>query len=146
MKKIFLFGILTRIFIIISFTFLTYAMIDTCFYSKFQLKDVILTIVAIIFTIICLLWIHTLGIIFDFKNNKLRLILGLLPNAKYERVLSNISNIDVAKNGSLGICFVVKYTNGEKEDFYFYDRYSFNGILSKRLNKKIQKINLNNRS
>ena len=70
MKKIFLFGRLIRIFSIISFIFIIYAMIDMCVISGFQIQYILLTAVVLFFVIIDMIWIYSLGIVFDFKKNK----------------------------------------------------------------------------
>ena len=54
MKKIFLFGRLIRIFSIISFIFIIYAMIDMCVISGFQIQYILLTAVVLFFVIIVL--------------------------------------------------------------------------------------------
>ena len=130
-----------RIFFIISFAFITYAMIDMCLQSGFNLKNVLLTIVALIFVVIGLFWIYSLGVIFDYKNNKFKLILGLTNRSKYERPLSSISSIDIINDLNIGAKFIINYYDGNKEEIYYhFYRISFvEQIQFKRLKMEIQK-------
>ena len=144
MKKIFLFGRLIRIFSIISFIFIIYAMIDMCVISGFQIQYILLTAVVLFFVIIGMIWIYSLGIVFDFKENKFKLILGLLNKNKYERILNSISSIDIVNDLNLGVDVIINYLDGRKEKIYYhFYRISFVEKLQfKRLKRQLNKVNI----
>ena len=144
MKKIFLFGRLIRIFSIISFIFIIYAMIDMCVISEFQIRYILLTAVVLFFVIIGMIWIYSLGIVFDFKKNKFKLILGLSNKNKYERILNSISSIDIVNDLNLGVDVIINYLDGHKEKIYYhFYRISFVEKLQfKRLKRQLNKVNI----
>ena len=144
MKKIFLFGRLIRIFSIISFIFIIYAMIDMCVISEFQIRYILLTAVVLFFVIIDMIWIYSLGIVFDFKKNKFKLILGLSNKNKYERILNSISSIDIVNDLNLGVDVIINYLDGHKEKIYYhFYRISFIEELQfKRLKRQLNKVNI----
>jgi hypothetical protein len=144
MKKIFLFGRLIRIFSIISFIFIIYAMIDMCVISEFQIRYILLTAVVLFFVIIGIIWIYSLGIVFDFKKNKFKLILGLSNKNKYERILNSISSIDIVNDLNLGVDVIINYLDGHKEKIYYhFYRISFVEKLQfKRLKRQLNKVNI----
>ena len=90
MRKIFLFGRFVRICFIISFAFIIYAMFDICFQSSFDIKNILLTLLVIIFVAFGLIWLYSLGLNINYKKDRLILVLGLTTDKHYERVLSNI--------------------------------------------------------
>ncbi|MBQ3067057.1 MAG: hypothetical protein IJD18_03405 [Clostridia bacterium] len=142
MKKIFLFGRMLRIFFIISFLFILYAMIDMCVASEFEIKYILFTLIVLFFVVIGLFWIYSLGIVFDFRKNTFKLILGLSNKNKHERVLKNISSVDIVNNSNLGIEFVINYLDGGSEKiFYHFYRISFLEKLQfKRLKKQLNHV------
>ena len=144
MKKIFLFGRLIRIFSIISFIFIIYAMIDMCVISGFQIRYILLTAAVLFFVIIGMIWIYSLGIVFDFKKNKFKLILGLSNKNKHERILNSISSIDLVNDLNLGVDVIINYLDGHKEKIYYhFYRISFVEKLQfKRLKKQLNKVNI----
>ena len=144
MKKIFLFGRLIRFFFIISFVFIIYAMIDMCITSGFQIKYILFTAIVLFFVIIGMLWIYSLGIVFDFKKNKFKLVLGLSNKNKYERILKNISSVDVVNDLNLGVEFIINYLDGSKEKIYYqFYRISFvENLQFKRLKRQLNKVNI----
>ena len=144
MKKIFLFGRLTRIAFIISLAFFAYAMVDMTIRSQFSVKYILLTLVAFVFIVFALLWIYSLGIVVDKKKNRLQLILGLTFNNIHERVLSNIVSIDVVKDRNLGMNFILNYSYGTSERIYYkFYRISFiEEIQFKRIKKRLTKLKL----
>ena len=144
MKKIFLFGRLIRFFFIISFVFIIYAMIDMCITSGFQIKYILFTAIVLFFVIIGMLWIYSLGIVFDFKKNKFKLVLGLSNKNKCERILKNISSVDVVNDLNLGVEFIINYLDGSKEKIYYqFYRISFvENLQFKRLKRQLNKVNI----
>lgn len=144
MKKIFLFGTLIRFFFIISFIFVIYAMIDMCVTSGFQIKYILFTAIVLFFVIIGMLWIYSLGIVFDFKKNKFKLVLGLSNKNKYERIIKNISSVDMVNDLNLGVEFIINYLDGSKEKIYYhFYRISFvENLQFKRLKRQLNKVNI----
>lgn len=144
MKKIFLFGRFTRIAFIISLTFFAYAMVDMTIQSQFSVKYILLTLVAFVFIIFALVWIYSLGIVIDKKENILKLILGLTFNNVHERTLNSIVSIDVVKDRNLGMNFIINYSHGTSEKIYYrFYRISFiEEIQFKRIKKRLAKLKL----
>ena len=103
-----------RLFSIFSFIFLIYGMIDMTVTSGFQIKYIMFTVIVLFFVIIDMIWIYSLGIVFDFKKNKFKLILGLSNKNKYERILNSISSIDIVNDLNLGVDVIINYLDGRK--------------------------------
>ena len=145
MKKIFLFGGFVRICFIISFTFIIYAMFDMCLQSSFDIKNILLTILVIIFVVFGLTWLYSLGLSIDYKKDRLVLVLGLTKVNQYERVLSNIESIDVEKDSNHGFDFVIKYKYGyiERIKYKFYRIPIVEEGQFKRLKKQINELRFN---
>lgn len=144
MKKIFLFGRLTRIAFIISLAFLAYAMVDMTIQSQFSVKYILLTLVVFVLIVFALLWIYSLGVVVDKKKNNLKIILGLTFNNIHERALSNIASIDVVKDRNLGMNFILNYSYGASETIYYkFYRISFiEEIQFKRIKKSLTNLKL----
>lgn len=145
MKKIFLFGRLVRIFFIISFVFIIYAMIDMCIQSMFDVKYVLLTLLVVIFVIFGLMWIYSLGLSINYKKDKIVLLLGLTKANHYEIVLSNVKSIDIEKELNIGFNFVIKYKYGyiQKIKYKFYRISIIEECQFKRLKKQINNLKFN---
>lgn len=145
MKKIFLFGRFVRICFIISFVFIIYAMFDMCLQSSFDIKNILLTILVIIFVVFGLTWLYSLGLSINYKKDRLILILGLTKVNQYERSLLNVESIDVEKELNLGFVFVIKYKNGyiERIKYKFYRISIVEEGQFKRLKKQINKLKFN---
>ena len=145
MRKIFLFGRFVRIWSIISFSFIIYAMFDMCFQSLFDIKNILLCLLVVIFVAFGLIWIYSLGLSINYKKDRLVLILGLTKANHYERVLSNIESIDVEKELNIGFIFVIRYKYGHIERFkYKFYRISFvEESQFKRLKKQINAVRFN---
>ena len=141
MKKIYLFGRTVRISFLISCLLLFYGMFEIL-KSQFNLKNLFLLLVSVCFVIIGLIWIYSLGIFIDKKNNKLKIITGLSKRETRERVLSNIVSVDVELNGDIGMIFIIKYNYSisEKIEYKFY-RISFvEKAQYKRIKKQLSKF------
>lgn len=145
MRKIFLFGRFVRICFIISFSFIIYAMFDMCFQSSFDIKNILLTILVIIFVVFGLIWLYSLGLSINYKKDRLILILGLTKVNQYERALLNVESIDVEKELNLGFDFVIKYKDGyvERIKYKFYRISIVEEGQFKRLKKQINKLKFN---
>lgn len=144
MKKIFLFGRFIRIAFIISISFIIYAIIDMCIKSSFEFKNILFAIIVFIFAIFGLLFVYSLGIIINYKNNKFKLIVGLTKQNRYERELCDISSLDVEKVLNIGMNFIINYKNGHSERIYYkFYRISFvEESQFKRIKKQLSKIKI----
>lgn len=141
MKNIYLFGRTVRISFLISCLFLLYGMFEIVI-SQFDLKNLFLLLVSICFVIIGLIWIYSVGIFIDKKNNKLQIITGLSKREKRERVLSNIVSVDVELNGDIGMIFIIKYnySASEKIEYKFFRISSLEKAQYKRIKKQLSKF------
>ena len=140
-NKIYLFGRIVRISFLISCLFLLYAMVEIAI-SQFDLKNLFLLVVSVCFVMVGLIWIYSLGIFIDKKNDKLRIVTGLSKTETRERVLSNVVSIDIELNGDIGMIFIVNYNYGssEKIEYNFY-RISFvEKAQYRRIKKQLSKI------
>ena len=97
MKKVFLFGRVTRIFFLVCLAFLLYAFTDMCVQSGFAFKSILLLLLAVVLVVFGLFWIYFPGIWIDRKNGKVKLMLGLSANYIHERELAHIVSLDVEK-------------------------------------------------
>lgn len=141
MKKIYIFGGIVRISFLISCIFLLYAMVEIVI-SRFDLKNLFLLLVSVCFVIIGLIWIYSLGIFIDKKNDKFKIVTGLSKRETRERVLSNIVSVDVELNGDIGMIFIInyKYSGSEKIQYNFY-RISFvEKAQYRRIKKHLSKL------
>ena len=141
MKKIYLFGSIVRISFLISCLFLLYAMVEIAI-SQFDLKNLFLLLVSVCFVIIVLIWIYSLGIFIDKKNDKFKIITGLSKRETRERVLSNIVSVDVELNGDIGMIFIINYNYGssEKVEYNFYRVSLVEKAQYKRIKKQLSKF------
>lgn len=144
MKKIFLFGRLTRIAFVFSLACFAYAFVDMTIQSQFSVKYIILTLVVFALVIFGLLWIYALGVVVDKKKNSVMLIFGLSDKNIHSRALSSILSIDVEKDRNLGMNFILNYRNGDSEKLYYkFYRISFvEEIQFKRIKKSLNKLKL----
>lgn len=142
MKKVFLFGRFVRIAFVLLLSFFTYAFVDMTIQSQFAIKYVFMMLVEFVFVVFGLLWIYSLGIVIDKKKNSLILILGLTDKNIHKRALSNIVSIDVVKDGNLGMNFILNYSYGTSDKFYYkFYRISFiEEIQFKRIKKRLTKL------
>ena len=141
MKKIYLFSRTVRISFLISCLLLFYGMFEIL-KSQFDLKNLFLLLVSVCFVIIGLIWIYSLGIFIDKKNDKFKIVTGLSKRETRERVLSNIVSVDVELNGDIGMIFIIKYnySTSEKIEYKFY-RISFvEKAQYKRIKKQLSKF------
>lgn len=142
MKKIYLFGRVVRISFLISFVFLIYVFIDIYIDSNFKLTNLFLLIIVVGIVIYGLVWIYSIGLFIDYKNNKIKINTGISKSNKVERLLSNIEGIDLELDGDLGMNFIIyhkdKYT--EKIFYKFYRMTLLEKSQYKRLKKQIIKI------
>lgn len=141
MKRFLLFGWVIRLAFILSFIFISYAMIDMFIVSGYSLRYLFLLLVVFIFVIFAIVWIHSLGVFIDINNNMLKIQFGITMKNKHERVLSEISNLDIEKDLNIGINFIIKYKNGVTEKLYykFYRISILEQIQFNALRKKLKR-------
>lgn len=141
MKKIYLFGRIVRMSFLISCIFLLYAMIEIAI-SQFDLKSLFLLVVSVCFVLVGLIWIYSLGIFIDKKNDKLKIVTGLSKTDRRERVLSNVISIDIEPKGDIGMIFIINYNYGssEKIEYNFYRISLVEKAQYKRIQKQLSKF------
>jgi hypothetical protein len=142
MKKIFLFGRITRIFFLMSFGFLLYAFVDMCIQSEFAIKNVLFLLLVVLFVAFGVFWIYLPGVEIDRVNGKVKLILGLSSDHVYERIMDDIASLDVEKESNIGMHFIIRYKNGYSQKLlYRFYRVSFiEEIQFKRIKRELAKL------
>ena len=141
MKRIYFFGRTIRISFLISFALLIYAMIYMYIQSNFDLKNLLLLVLVIIFVLCGLIWIYSMGVFVDSKKDKLRIVTGFLKSERIERVLSNVVSVDVELRGDIGMDFIInyKYNSSDKKIEYRFYRIAFVERLQyKRIKKQLE--------
>ena len=142
MKRIYLFGRILRIFFLISCVFLIYIMFDIV-KNDFSFLNLFLLAISMCFVIVWLIYMYSLGIFIDRKNDKLKIVTGLSKNETKECVLSNVISMDVELNGNLGITYIINYKHHcmEKIDYKFYRISIVEKAQYKRIKKQLAQIN-----
>ena len=119
MKKVFLFGRVTRIGFLLSFLFFIYAFVDMCIQSQFAMKNILMALAVCILVVLGTVWIYALGLTINRKTGKVKLILGLTAKNIHTRMLDQIEYIDVEKHLNLGMYFLIQYKDGRSEKLYY---------------------------
>ena len=141
MKRIYLFGRVIRISFLISCAFLLYGMVEIT-KNELNLKNLFLLACSICFVIVWMIWIYSLGIFIDQKNDRIKIVTGLSKKETRERILSNIESINVELNCDMGMNFIINYKHNcsEKIEYKFY-RISFvEKSQYKRIKKQLSKL------
>ena len=141
MKRIYLFGRIVRIFSLISLAFLIYAFVDMYIQSDFDFTSLLLLILIVGFAILCLMWMYSIGIFIDKKNDILKIVTGFSNNKVI--VFSNVSSIDLELNGNIGMNFIINYKHNcsEKVEYKFYRISFLERTQYKRIKKQLLEIN-----
>lgn len=119
-----------------------FAFVDMYIQSDFQFKNLLLLILGIIFVVFGLIWIYSMGIFIDQKNDKLKIKIGFSKKERVERVLSIVESVDVELYDGIGMYFIInyKYYDIEKIKYVFY-RISFvEKWQYKRIKKQLSNI------
>lgn len=142
MKRIYIFGRGVRLSFWISDLFLIYAFVDMNIRSGFSFKNLLLLIFVIIAAVGMLLWIYSMGIFIDKKNDLLKIVTGFSKKSVKILVLSSIDFIDVELKGDLGFTFIIhhKYYGMEKIDYQFYRISTVEKSQYKRIKKQLRKV------
>lgn len=145
MKRIYIFGRIVKTAFILSSLFLIYAFIDLYIKSSFKFINLLLLIIIVGFVIFCLVWIYSMGVFIDKKNNKVKIVTGFLKEEKLVRPLSDINTFDIELKDNIGMNFIINYKYGysEKIFYHFYRISIVEKSQYKRLKKQLSKIEVN---
>ncbi len=142
MKKVFMFGRVTRIGFLLSFLFFMYAFVDMCLQSQFAIKNILMALAVFILVVVGTVWIYTLGVKVDRKTGRVKLILGLSEKNIHERMLDQIQYIDAEKHMNLGMYFIIQYKDGHSEKLYyqFYRASALGEVQFPRIKRQLAEI------
>lgn len=142
MKRIYMFGRVVRISFLISFAFLIYAFVDMYIQSNFYFENLLLLVLAVVSAICVLIWIYSMGLFIDKKNNILKIVVGFSKKDKIERSLSDVESIDVELCQDIGMNFIINYRHhcSEKIEYRFYRISFLEKSQYKRLKRQLSKI------
>lgn len=143
MKKIFIFGLFTRIFTVLSILFMIYLSINDLFYNGIRFDNLIIMIILIIFLGVVIYWQWTLGIFLNIKKNRIKISFYMDKSKNVERVLSDIESISLDEKKNYGFDFVIKHKNGyiEKINYKFFRLVWLESIQAKRIKNELKKVN-----
>ena len=143
MKRIFIFGLFTRIFIFISIIFMIYLPIYDLFSNGIRFANLIIIIILIIFLGVVIYWQWTLGIFLNVKKNRITFSFYMDKSKNIERVLSDIESISLEEKKNYGFDFIIKHKNGyiEKINYKFFREVWLESIQAKRIKQKLKKLN-----
>ena len=143
MKRIFIFGLFTRIFMFLSILFMIYLPINDLFSNGIKFDNLIIIIILIIFLGVVVYWQWTLGIFLNVKKNRITISFYMDKSKNVERVLSDIESISLEERKNFGFDFIIKHKNGyiEKINYKFFRLVWLESIQSKRIKKKLKELN-----
>ena len=143
MKRIFIFGLFTRIFMFLSILFMIYLPINDLFSNGIKLDNLIIIIILIIFLGVVVYWQWTLGIFLNVKKNRITISFYMDKSKNVERALSDIESISLEERKNYGFDFIIKHKNGyiEKINYKFFRLVWLESIQSKRIKKKLKELN-----
>jgi len=143
MKRIFIFGLFTRIFMFLSILFMIYLPINDLFSNGIKFDNLIIIIILIIFLGVVVYWQWTLGIFLNVKKNRITISFYMDKSKNVERVLSDIESISLEERKNYGFDFIIKHKNGyiEKINYKFFRLVWLESIQSKRIKRKLKELN-----
>lgn len=143
MKRIFIFGLFTRIFMFLSILFMIYLPINDLFSNGIKFDNLIIIIILIIFLGVVVYWQWTLGIFLNVKKNRITISFYMDKSKNVERALSDIESISLEERKNYGFDFIIKHKNGyiEKINYKFFRLVWLESIQSKRIKQKLKKLN-----
>ena len=143
MKRIFIFGLFTRIFMCLSILFMIYLPIDDLCSNGIKFDNLIITIILIIFLGVVVYWQWTLGIFLNVKKNRITISFYMDKSKNVERALSDIESISLEERKNYGFDFIIKHKNGyvEKINYKFFRQVWLESIQSKRIKRKLKELN-----
>lgn len=144
MKRIFIFGLFTRIFMFLSILFMIYLPINDLFSNGIKFDNLIIIIILIIFLGVVVYWQWTLGIFLNVKKNRITISFYMDKSKNVERALSDIESISLEERKNYGFDFIIKHKNGyiEKINYKFFRLVWLESIQSKRIKQKLKELNL----
>ena len=143
MKRIFIFGLFTRIFMFLSILFMIYLPINDLFSNGIKFDNLIIIIILIIFLGVVVYWQWTLGLFLNVKKNRITISFYMDKSKNVERALSDIESISLEERKNYGFDFIIKHKNGyiEKINYKFFRLVWLESIQSKRIKQKLKKLN-----
>jgi hypothetical protein len=143
MKRIFIFGLFTRIFMFLSILFMIYLPINDLFSNGIKFDNLIIIIILIIFLGVVVYWQWTLGIFLNVKKNRITISFYMDKSKNVERALSDIESISLEERKNYGFDFIIKHKNGyiEKINYKFFRLVWLESIQSKRIKRKLKELN-----
>ena len=143
MKRIFIFGLFTRIFIFLSILFMIYLPTNDLFSNGIKFDNLIIIIILIIFLGVVVYWQWTLGIFINVKKNRITISFYMDKSKNIERALSDIESISLEERKNYGFDFIIKHKNGyiEKINYKFFRQVWLESIQSKRIKQKLKELN-----
>ena len=143
MKRIFIFGLFTRIFMFLSILFMIYLPTNDLFSNGIKFDNLIIIIILIIFLGVVVYWQWTLGIFLNVKKNRITISFYIDKSKNVERALSDIESISLEERKNYGFDFIIKHKNGyiEKINYKFFRLVWLESIQSKRIKQKLKELN-----
>ena len=143
MKRIFIFGLFTRIFMFLSILFMIYLPINDLFSNGIKFDNLIIIIILIIFLGVVVYWQWTLGIFLNVKKNRITISFYMDKSKNVERALSDIESISLEERKNYGFDFIIKHKNGyiEKINYKFFRLVWLESIQSKRIKRRLKELN-----
>lgn len=143
MKRIFIFGLFTRIFMFLSILFMIYLPINDLFSNGIKFDNLIIIIILIIFLGVVVYWQWTLGIFLNVKKNRITISFYMDKSKNVERALSDIESISLEERKNYGFDFIIKHKNDyiEKINYKFFRLVWLESIQSKRIKRKLKELN-----
>lgn len=143
MKRIFIFGLFTRIFMFLSILFMIYLPTYDLFSNGIKFDNLIIIIILIIFLGVVVYWQWTLGIFLNVKKNRITISFYMDKSKNLERALSDIESISLEERKNYGFDFIIKHKNGyiEKINYKFFRLVWLESIQSKRIKQKLKELN-----
>lgn len=143
MKRIFIFGLFTRIFMFLSILFMIYLPINDLFSNGIKFDNLIIIIILIIFLGVVVYWQWTLGIFLNVKKNRITISFYMDKSKNVERALSDIESISLEERKNYGFDFIIKHKSGyiEKINYKFFRLVWLESIQSKRIKQKLKELN-----
>ena len=143
MKRVYLFGRITRIIFLLSFVFSVWAFIDICVRSRLHYANVSLLIFVAVVAVFWLIRMYSLGFFLNKNRDSLKIVTDFSRKGARERALSNVASIDARLNGNIGITFIINYKSNYKEEveYRFFRLALLEKIQYKRIKEQLAKIN-----
>lgn len=139
-KKIYIYPFIARISVMFFLLGGLFVLFLEILNDDFLLKDLLLLIFIFLFTVFLSLYIHLNKIYINTKKDRIYFILGFSKDEKYERILSDIKEINVKKDNN-NLLFSIIYNNNyiENRKFSLHRKAIISNSYIKKINKKLNK-------